>query len=52
MQKRGIADFNFGHLDNGPNGPDDSAGDWNAIVAASTALETSPLGWDCKVRFT
>src|SRR5216684_1207798 len=41
MQKRGIADFNFGHLDN-----DDNAIDWNAIVAASNAaLETSPLGW-------
>src|SRR6266851_878260 len=41
MQKRGIADFNFGHLDN-----DDNAIDWHAIVAASNAaLETSPLGW-------
>src|SRR5260370_42521129 len=46
MQKRGIADFNSGHLDNGPNELDDSAGDWSAIVAASNAaLETSPLGW-------
>src|SRR5258708_32681915 len=46
MQKRGIADFNFGHLDNGLNGLDDSTVDWSAIVAASNAaLEISPSGW-------
>src|SRR6266404_5235454 len=44
MQKRGIADF--GHLDNGLNGLDDSIVDWSMIVAASNAgLEISSSGW-------
>src|SRR5260221_14110480 len=46
MQKRGIADFKFGHLDNGLNGLDDSIVDWSMIVAASNAgLEISSSGW-------
>ena len=46
MQKRSIADFNFGHPDNGLNGLDDSAIDWSMIVTASNAaLEISPAAW-------
>jgi hypothetical protein len=37
MQKRGIADFNFGHLDNGLNGFDDNTVDWSLMGVASNA---------------